>query len=117
VLPLCHCTHDPACHQIPLVSPKCSNDGEEPGALTSPKHLSQEPHDIHDEMSDASTDPDLKHIHTHGCLPEDNVSVITDMEELIGEVTEMMDTAADNNLMIFFPIDIRVQDILITYRR
>jgi hypothetical protein len=27
VLPLWHHTYAPACHQIPLVSPKCSNDG------------------------------------------------------------------------------------------
>jgi hypothetical protein len=44
VLPLWHCTYAPTCHQIPLVSPKCSNDGEESGALTSLEHLSQEPH-------------------------------------------------------------------------
>jgi hypothetical protein len=41
-------------------------------------------------MADASTDPDLKHIHDLGCVPEDDVSVIMDMEELIGEVAAMM---------------------------
>jgi hypothetical protein len=70
----------------PLVSPEHSDDGEESGALTSPKHLSQEPHYIHDETSDASANPDLKHIHCHGCVLEDDVSVIMDMEELIEEV-------------------------------
>jgi hypothetical protein len=37
--PLWHHTYAPACHGIPLVSPKCSNDsndGKESGALTSP---------------------------------------------------------------------------------
>jgi hypothetical protein len=66
VLPLWHCTYAPTCHQIPLVSPKCSNDGEESGALTSLKHLSQEPHYIHDETSDASANSDLTHILGHG---------------------------------------------------
>jgi hypothetical protein len=33
VLPLCHCTYAPTCHQIPLVSPKCSDDRAESGAL------------------------------------------------------------------------------------
>jgi hypothetical protein len=54
VLPLCHCTYAPACHQIPLVLPKCSDDGEESGALNSPEHFFQEPHYIHDKMIDAS---------------------------------------------------------------
>jgi hypothetical protein len=35
ILPLWHCTHPPACHGIPLVSPEHCNDGEESGALTS----------------------------------------------------------------------------------
>jgi hypothetical protein len=49
VLPLHYSAYAPACHQIPLVSPKCSDDGEESGALTGPEHLSQEPDYIHDE--------------------------------------------------------------------
>jgi hypothetical protein len=43
-------------------------------------------------MSDASTNSDLTHTHGHGCVPENDASIITDMEELIGEVAEMMDT-------------------------
>jgi hypothetical protein len=39
-----------------VVSPVCSDEGEEFGALTGPEHLSLEPHYIHDEMSDASTE-------------------------------------------------------------
>jgi hypothetical protein len=85
VHPLCHCTHAPGCHQIPLVSPECSDDEEESGALNGPKHLSGEPHYIHDEMSDASTDPDLKQIHGHGCVPENDVSVIMNTKELFEE--------------------------------
>jgi hypothetical protein len=68
VLPLCHCTYAPACHQIPQVSPKCSNDGEESGALNSPEHFYQEPPYIHDKMIDASADSDLTHIHGHACV-------------------------------------------------
>jgi hypothetical protein len=47
VLPLQYHTYAPACHQIPLVSPKCSNDGEKSGALNSPEPFSQEPHSGH----------------------------------------------------------------------
>jgi hypothetical protein len=39
-----------------LVSPKCSDDGEESGALTGLEHLSLEPHYIHDETSDVSAE-------------------------------------------------------------
>ncbi len=47
--------HAPACHQIPVVSPKCSTGGEGSGALnSSPEHFSQESHYIHDEMIVAS---------------------------------------------------------------
>ncbi len=67
-----------------LISPKCSNDGEESGALTSPEHLSQEPHYIHDETSDAPANSDLTHIHGHGCVPENDVSISMDTEELVG---------------------------------
>jgi hypothetical protein len=53
-----------------------SNDGEESGALIGLEHFSHGPHYIHDEMTDASPTIDLNHI--HGCLPEDDVSIITD---------------------------------------
>ncbi len=49
VLLLWHCTYAPACHQIPLVSPELSDDGEESGALTIPEYLSQELKHIHDD--------------------------------------------------------------------
>jgi hypothetical protein len=40
VLPLCHCNHAPACHHLPLVSPKHSDDGEEEsGALNGPEYF------------------------------------------------------------------------------
>jgi hypothetical protein len=32
-------------------------------------------------------------MHGHGCVPEDDVSIIMDTEELFGEVTEMMKMA------------------------
>jgi hypothetical protein len=77
----------------------CSNDGEESGALTSPKHLSQEPHYIHDETSDASAaNSDLTNIDGHGCVLENDVSITTDTEELVGEAAEMM--AADTQITI-----------------
>jgi hypothetical protein len=70
---LCHHTHAPACHHLPLASPKCSNDGEEEsGALNSPENFSQKPHYIHDEMIDAS--PGLHPNDMHDS--EDAVSVI-----------------------------------------
>ncbi len=55
MLPLCHCTHAPTCHHLPLVSPEPSDDGEEEsGALNGPEQFSQEPYYIYDEMIDAS---------------------------------------------------------------
>jgi hypothetical protein len=42
VLSFCHCTHAPAYHHLPLVSPEHSNDGEESGALIGPEHFSQD---------------------------------------------------------------------------
>jgi hypothetical protein len=77
VLPLHHCTHAPACHHLPLVSPECSNDGKESGALNGPEHFSQEPHYIHDETIDASPNSDLINFHGHGCVPENNDVSIT----------------------------------------
>ncbi len=109
LLPLLHCTYAPTCHQIPLVSPKCSNDGEESGALTSPKHLSQEPLYMHKETSDASANSDLTHIHGHGCVTENDVPITMDTEELVGEAAEMMDMAADSKIMIFSPTKKAIQ--------
>jgi hypothetical protein len=103
VLPVQHRNYAPACHQIPLVSPKCSDDGEESGALTGPEHLSQEPHYIHDERSDTSTNSDLTHI------PENDVSITMDTEELVGEATEMMDMAAESKITIFSPTENALQ--------
>jgi hypothetical protein len=94
--PLCHHTHAPTCHQIPLVSPEHSNDGEESGGLTSPKHLSKEPYYIHHETSDAFLDP--------GCVLEGEVSIILDIKELNVEVNGTIKLAADSNVMIFSPI-------------
>jgi hypothetical protein len=45
------------------------------------------------EMSDASANSDLTHIHGHGCVPENDVSITTDTEELVQEAAEMMDMA------------------------
>jgi hypothetical protein len=69
--------------------------------LTSPEQLSQEPYYIHDETSDTSTNSDLTHIDGHSCVPENDVSITTDTEELVGEATEMMEMAADSKILIF----------------
>jgi hypothetical protein len=53
--------------------------------------------------SDPSTDSDLTHIDGHGCVPENDVSITMDIEELVGEAAEMMDMAADSKIMIFSP--------------
>ncbi len=54
LIPLTHCTHAPACHCLPLVSPKHSNDREnESGALNSTEYFSQETQYLHDKMIDA----------------------------------------------------------------
>jgi hypothetical protein len=46
------------------------------------------------EMSDASANSDLTRIHGHGCVPENDVSITTDTEELVREAAEMMDMAS-----------------------
>jgi hypothetical protein len=67
---------------------------------------------IHDETSDAYTDSDLTHIHGHGCVPENDVSITMDTEELVGEATEIMNMmmmmmmmmmVADSKIIIFTP--------------
>jgi hypothetical protein len=64
VLPSQHCTHAPACHHLPLVSPEHSDDGEnESGAVNSTDYFSQEPHNIHDEMIDATPGHHPDNIH------------------------------------------------------
>jgi hypothetical protein len=56
-------------------------------------------------MSDASTDSELTHIHGHGCVLENDVSITIDTWELVGEATEMMDMAANSKIMIFSPTE------------
>jgi hypothetical protein len=58
---------------------------------------------IHDEMSDTTANSDLTHINGHGCVPEIDVSITMDTEELVGEAAEMMDMAADSKIRIFSP--------------
>jgi hypothetical protein len=70
-----------------------------------PEHFSQEPHYIHDETSDTFTNSDLTHNDGHGCVAENDVSITTDTEELVGEAAEMMDMAADSKIMIFSPTE------------
>jgi hypothetical protein len=47
----------------------------------------------------------LTHIHGHACVPENDVSITMDTEELVGEATEMMDMAADSKITIFSPTE------------
>jgi hypothetical protein len=87
VVSLCQCTHAPACHWLPLVSPVHSDDGkEESGALHGPEHFSQKPHYIHNEMIDAS--PGTHPNDIHDCVPEDDVSIIMSTKELFEEQDE-----------------------------
>jgi hypothetical protein len=45
----------------------------------------------------------MTHIHDHGCVPENDVSITMDTEDVVGEATEKMDMAADRKTMIFSP--------------
>ncbi len=94
VLPLQHCTYAPTCHQVPLVSAKCSDDGEESGL--SPVLNTFLRTTLHSwwDSSDTSTNSELTHIHGDGCVLENDVSITMDTEELVGEAAEMMDMAA-----------------------
>jgi hypothetical protein len=90
-----------------LCSQKCSNDGEESGALNSPEHFSQESHYIHDKMIDASPCTGPTNIHEY--VPEVDVSIIMNSEELFEEQDEIMDMTVDSNVMIFSPIEKALQ--------
>jgi hypothetical protein len=103
VLQLCHHTHAPACHCLPLVSPKHSKDSEEEsGALNGPEHFSQESHYIHDEMMDASPGPPHPNdIHDL----EDDVSIIPNTKELFEEQDEKENVEARSKIMLLSPIE------------
>jgi hypothetical protein len=60
-------------------------------------------------MSDASADSDLTHIHGPGCVPENDVSITMDTEELVGEAAQMIDMAVDSKIMIFSPTEKAIQ--------
>jgi hypothetical protein len=82
ILPFPHCTHAPACQHLPLVSPECSDDGEEElRALDCSDHFSQEPHYIHDDTIYASPGLHLNDVHDL----EDAVSTISNTEEFYEE--------------------------------
>jgi hypothetical protein len=68
----------------------------------SPEPFSQEPHYIHDEMIDASPGTGPNDIHDY--VLEDDMSVITSTEEVFEEQDEIMDIAANSNVLIFSPI-------------
>jgi hypothetical protein len=59
------------------------------GALNSPKHFSQESHYIRDKMIDASPGTGPNNIHDY--VPEDDVSIITNNQEIFED--EIMDMA------------------------
>ena len=54
-------------------------------------------------MIDASPGTGPNNIHDY--VPEDDVSIITNTEELFEEQDEMEDMAADSKIMIFSPIE------------
>jgi hypothetical protein len=51
----------------------------------------------------------MTHIHGHGCVPENDVSITMDTEDIVGEFMEMMDMAADSKTMIFSPTEKALQ--------
>jgi hypothetical protein len=53
-------------------------------------------------MIDASVGTGPNDIHDY--VPEDDVSIITNTEEIFEEQDEIMDMAVDSNVMIFSPI-------------
>jgi hypothetical protein len=58
-------------------------------------------------MIDASPGTGPNDIHDY--VPEDDVSIIMNREELFGEQDEIIDMAADSNVMIFSPINNALQ--------
>jgi hypothetical protein len=67
---------------------------------------------MHDETSDASADSHLTHIHGHGCVLENDVSITTDTEELVGEAAEMVDIPVDSKIRYFLLLRRPVGDTL-----
>jgi hypothetical protein len=69
-------------------------------ALNGPEHFTQAPHSIHDEMIDAS--PGTGPHNIHDFVPEDNVSIVMNIEELFEEQDEMKNMEAEGkNITIF----------------
>jgi hypothetical protein len=58
-------------------------------------------------MIDASPGTGPNNIHDY--LPEDDVSIVMNIEELFEEQDEIMDIAVDSNVMIFSPIENAIQ--------
>jgi hypothetical protein len=49
------------------------------------------------------------HIHGHGCVSENGLSISMDTEELVGEAAEMMDIAVRLQIMTFSPTEKALQ--------
>jgi hypothetical protein len=100
--PLRHYAHAPAFHHIPLVSPKCSNDGEEElRALGGSEHFSQEPHYIRDDTIDASPGLHLNNVHDS----EDDVPTISNTKEFYEEQDEKENVVARSKKKLFSPTE------------
>jgi hypothetical protein len=102
VLPLCHHTHAPACHHLPLISPEHSDDGEkESGAHNGPEYFSQEPHYIHDEMIDAPPGHHLNNMH----YSEDDVSIIPKTKEIFEEQDKKENLEVRSEIKLLSPME------------
>jgi hypothetical protein len=77
-------------------------------ALVPSTFLSQEPHYIHDEMSDTSPSSGPTDIHDY--VLEHDVAIVMDNEKLLfEEQAKMMDMAVDSKITIFSPTKKAVQ--------
>jgi hypothetical protein len=74
----------------------------QPGALNGPVNFSQEPHHIHDKTIDTSPGTGPNNI--HDSVPEDDVSIVTNIKELFEEQDEKENVEAESKIMLLSPI-------------
>ena len=70
----------------------------QPGALNGPENFSQEPHHIHDKTIDTSPGTGSNNI--HDSVPEDDVSIVTNIKELFEEQDEKENEEAESKIML-----------------
>ena len=74
----------------------------QPGALNGPVNFSQEPHHIHDKTIDTSPGTGPNNI--HDSVPEDDVSIVTNIKELFEEQDEKENVEVESKIMLLSPI-------------